>query len=134
MPHQEWQAKEKTSQYKGVSWHKEGRKWYVKFPQPNGGNKRYGGCFRDELDAAKRVNQFCKELGIPHKNHEISAKPNRQCQGSKHSDNKTIGSEGANLVIDSEIAKTCGTKIQNFTTDDQSVCKQYYFYYDEFLK
>merc|ERR1712034_85219 len=133
IPHQPWQAKEKTSQYKGVTWHKRCKKWYVALRSKNG-KLKFGGYFSDELDAAKRVNQFCKELGIPHKNHEISAKPNRQCQGSKHSDNKTIGSEGANLVIDSEIAKTCGTKIQNFTTDDQSVCKQYYFYYDEFLK
>ena len=38
-----------------------------------------GGTFNDELDAAKRVNQLCEEMGIPYKNPGISATPNQQC-------------------------------------------------------
>ena len=39
---------------------------------------RYGGLFNDEMDAAKRVNQLCEEIGIPLKNPEISSKPDQQ--------------------------------------------------------
>merc|ERR1712034_34703 len=41
---------------------------------------KYGGYFEDELDAAKRVNQLCKEFGIPSLNTEIGARPNQQYQ------------------------------------------------------
>merc|ERR1712034_163771 len=41
---------------------------------------KYGGYFEDELDAAKRVNQLCKEFGIPSLNPEIGARPNQQYQ------------------------------------------------------
>merc|ERR1712034_264142 len=71
--------KEKASQYKGVMWHKHAKKWYVHMCV-KGQKRKYGGCFKDELDAAKRVNQLCEELGIPLENPEISAKPNQQYQ------------------------------------------------------
>jgi len=70
--------KHKVSQYNGVCWHKENKKWSVQIHK-QGGKRRYGGMFDDELDAAKRANQLCEEMGIPHKNHGISAIPNQQC-------------------------------------------------------
>merc|ERR1712034_276155 len=97
------------------------------------GKLKYGGRFSDELDAAKSVNQLCKELGIPEKNPKIGTMPH---QPWKHSDIKIIGSQSENLVMGSEIAKTDdndGTKEKNFITDDQSSFKEYYFY-DDLLK
>ena len=41
------------------------------------GKTKYGGCFNDELDAAKRVNELCKELGIPERNPGINGIPNQ---------------------------------------------------------
>merc|ERR1712034_274132 len=76
-PNQHHQKHEKTSQYKGVCWHRERRKWYV-FIRLKGGKKNYGGAFDDELQAAKRVNQLCQELGIPLQNPTISGIPNEQ--------------------------------------------------------
>jgi hypothetical protein len=62
--------KEKTSKYKGVYWKSEKGKWYVMMCL-KGNRKNYGGCFSDELEAAKRVNQLCKKFGIPIQNHGI---------------------------------------------------------------
>jgi len=73
------QNNKNTSKYKGVCWHKHNRKWYVLIPL-KGGGKKYGGTFKDELDAGKRVNQLCKELGIPPQNPEIGAMPNHKYQ------------------------------------------------------
>jgi hypothetical protein len=75
--------KHKVSQYNGVCWHKENKKWSVQIHK-QGGKRRYGGMFDDELDAAKRANQLCEEMGIPHKNHGISAMPNQQCHVTQH--------------------------------------------------
>jgi len=63
-------AKEKSSQYKGVYWNKDKRKWYVLISL-KGAKQKYGGMFEDELDAAKRVNQLCEKFKIPSKNLEI---------------------------------------------------------------
>ena len=35
------------------------------------GNKIHGGLFKNELDAAKRVNKICQEHGIPSRNPRI---------------------------------------------------------------
>ena len=43
-----------------------------------GQKQKYGGQFNDELDASKRVNQLCEELGIPQKNTTVSAMPNQE--------------------------------------------------------
>ena len=43
-----------------------------------GQKPKLGGHFEDELDAAKRVNQLCKELGISLQNPEISETPNQK--------------------------------------------------------
>jgi hypothetical protein len=73
------EKKEKTSQYKGVSWHRRMRKWIVRITL-KGQAPKYGGYFEDELDAAKRVNELCAEFGIPFLNPEIGAIPNQQYQ------------------------------------------------------
>jgi len=77
-PNEQYQKREKTSQYKGVSWNKRTRQWRVQL-SCNGGNAKVY-YFKDELDAAKRVNQLCEEMGIPLRNPEISAISNQQCQ------------------------------------------------------
>ena len=73
------EEKEKSSQYKGVSWHKNLRKWCVVINLKEG-KIRYGGTFNDELAAAKRVNQLCIELGLSKKNPGINGVPNQQVQ------------------------------------------------------
>ena len=74
---------EKTSRFKGIHWHKRSRKWLVQI-HAKGQNYKYGGMFKDELDAAKRANQLCEELGIPLRNPEIGAKPKQQYQVTKN--------------------------------------------------
>jgi hypothetical protein len=69
------------SNYKGVSWHEQAGKWCVLISLKKQ-KQKYGGLFKDELDAAKRVNQICVEMGIPSKNPEISAVPNQDYQVS----------------------------------------------------
>merc|ERR1712034_245193 len=77
MPNRPWQPKkEKKSQYKGVHWNRNRRTWNAAF-RSKGGKTEYGGCFSDELDAAKSVNQLCKELVIPEKNPGIGTMPHR---------------------------------------------------------
>ena len=71
------EKKEKTSQYKGVYYDKTNGKWHVLI-SPKGQKRKYGGMFKDELDAAKRVNQLCEDFGIPRQNPELSAVPNHQ--------------------------------------------------------
>merc|ERR1712034_264991 len=78
IPKQQYQKKEKSSQYNGVYWHKQARKWYVKITTKGQKPKYAGGMFKDESDAAKRVNQLCEELGIPLRNPTISAIPNQE--------------------------------------------------------
>merc|ERR1712034_81649 len=77
IPNQQYQKKEKTSQYKGVTWHKKMNKWYAQVFLKRG-QQKCGGYFKDELDAAKGVNQLCEELEIPLLNPEISMMPNQQ--------------------------------------------------------
>ena len=69
----------KISQYNGVHWHKNNKKWYAQIVLP-GAKKKYGGGFKDELDAAKRVNQLCEEMGTTLKNSGIGSKPNQEYQ------------------------------------------------------
>merc|ERR1712034_34880 len=79
VPNEQYQKKEKTSQYKGVYFHKQSGKWCVQLSLM-GGTSKFGGYFKDELDAAKRVNQLCDELRIPSHNPQINATPNQQYQ------------------------------------------------------
>ena len=73
-----FEATESTSLHKGVYWNREKRKWDA-YLHSNGKNT-YGGRFKDELDAAKRVNQLCKEFKIPLRNPGISALPTQPYQ------------------------------------------------------
>merc|ERR1712034_64745 len=74
------EKREKTSQFKGVHWHKVKKKWFVQVLTKDG--RKFGGIFDDELDAAKRVNLLCEEHGITAKNPEISEVPNQQLQNN----------------------------------------------------
>merc|ERR1712034_292486 len=79
IPDQQYQKRELTSQYKGVTWNRKRTKWCVLLCL--GGKRKYGGLYKDELDAAKRVNQLCEELRIPFQNPEVSATPQYQKKG-----------------------------------------------------
>ena len=70
------------SQYKGVFWNKKYEKWFVVL-YLKGQKQKYGGVFKDELDAAKKVNQLCEEFGIPPKNPGITGTQNQQLQVTK---------------------------------------------------
>jgi len=83
-PTQQWKPKQKASQYNGVCWHKQNKKWCVQI-HVQGGKIKHGGVFKDELDAAKRANQLCDEMGIPHKNPGINAIPNQPRHAKKRS-------------------------------------------------
>merc|ERR1712034_235048 len=85
IPNQQYQAKEKTSQYKGVYWHRQSGKWYARLSSKvnTGQIQKYGGCFKIEQDAAKRINQLCEELRIPLQNPGISSIPNQQYQAKE---------------------------------------------------
>merc|ERR1712034_245473 len=61
----------------GVHWHKKSDKWYTHLLLRTG-KQKFGGTFKDELDAAKRINQMCKEMGIPAKNPGILGIPTQQ--------------------------------------------------------
>jgi len=91
----EEKRKEQTSKYKGVYWHKVLATWIV-YPYLKDGHK-YGGLFKDQLDAGKRVNQMCEEAGISPKNPEISRMTNPKCQHFGGSFGYEDATEGANL-------------------------------------
>jgi len=62
-----------SSEYKGVVWNTKNKKWRASVYW---NCQRYpGGEYRDELDAAKRVNQLCDELEIERKNPGVDANP-----------------------------------------------------------
>ena len=72
-----FEVKETTSQYRGVFYHKQTRKWGA-LVSLKGQKKMYGGIFKYELDAAKRVNEICEELGTPRQNPKICTITNLQ--------------------------------------------------------
>jgi len=133
MLHQQWQAREKTSKYKGVSWNKTCGKWYVRLRAADG-KLKYGGGFNNELDAAKRVNQLCEKLGIPEKNLGIEKIPHQKRQ---HSHNKNIGFEYANSVTGTEITKTddChAIKEKKRKREKNKFPFEQYYFHDNMLK
>jgi len=79
MPNEQSQRGAKISQYKGVSFHKESGNW-SSILCLKGQKPKYGGSFMTELNAAKRVNQLCEELGIPLQNPGIAGILNEQSQ------------------------------------------------------
>ena len=60
-----------------MTWHKQRNKWRVRM-NFKGRKSQFCGHFKDELDAAKKVNQLCEESGIPPHNPTISAIQNQQ--------------------------------------------------------
>ena len=74
---------EKTSQYKGVCWNKQTGKWFAALGL-KGDKPKFGGLFKDELDAAKKVNQLCEEFGFAQQNPTVSAIPDEQYQVTKN--------------------------------------------------
>jgi len=131
IPSQQYQKKEKSSQYKGVSLDKHTKKWRVQV-RAKGKSKAWGGYFQDELDAAKRVNQQCEELGIPAKNPGIIVEmPTQQSPHGDYSQtitNPVISSEI--LTIDNDEAKKKKRKRKKELNKDDELPgqKQYYFY------
>jgi len=123
MPHRQWQP-QKKSKYEGVSWNSNRRKWYVTVRLKDG-NKKFGGSFTDELDAAKKVNQLCKENGLPMKNPEINKKLNY---------NPGNDSEGATSAMDSEIVITEDLKEKKRKRIKNKFPFEQYYFYDEMLK
>ena len=74
-----YETKQQISQFKGVYWHKQNGKWYAHL-NLKGGIQKSGGYFKNELDAAMRVNQLYEELRIPLQNLGIGAIPTKQNQ------------------------------------------------------
>jgi len=124
IPSEEYQKKENKSKFKGVYWHRENRKWYVLLYLKRQ-KQKYGGIFTDELSAAQRVNQLCKELGIPPQNPTISAIPNEQYQ---HDDYQNIENPVISCAIvktDNDHAKKKKRKREKEVNDDDKLS---YFY------
>ena len=71
------EKKEKKLRYNEVTWYKQRKKWRVRlyFKEEK---LKFGGNFKHELDAGKKVNQLCEESGIPSHNPAISAMPYQQ--------------------------------------------------------
>jgi len=130
-PNQQYQLKEKTSQYRGVWYDKQTCTWKV-IVFLKGQKKKYGGQFNDELDAAKRVNQLCEELGIPQKNPTISAMPNQQHKHDDYQPSNLFNSEI--LQIDNDNTKKKKRKRQKQINDDDELCAEKYYFYDNLLK
>jgi len=123
---QQYKKKQKTSQYKGVNWQKEKGKWYVQVQKK--GQKKTGGYFYDELDAAKRANQLCEELKIPQYNPTISMVPNQECQ---HDDYQTANLFDSEILeTDHENAKKKKRKRPNQINDDNKLPVETYYFYD----
>ena len=109
------EKKEKTSQYKGVSWHKGSRRWQVKLIVK--GHIQNGGYFKEDLDAAKKVNQLCEKLEIPLQN---------------------PGIVGENPINGSEIPKTYDDDDANASKKKRKHKKEFianeHYFYKHFLK
>merc|ERR1712034_70912 len=132
---QQYKAKHKTSQYKGVCWNKRNKEWRAGVSIE--GNKIHGGGFKNELDAAK-VNQICQEHGIPSKNPRIET----YVVLNENNKNQTIA-EGAHPVNGSGIPKNDDhddggnekkrKRKKDFIEDENFLVEDYYFY-DHLLK
>jgi len=123
-----YQKRERTSQYKGVYWHRKVKMWYARVSL-KGYKQKYAGIFNDEQDAAKRVNQLCEELGIPPQNPGVVE---MSTQVSPHDGENTI----ATSVISTEILntendlanKTKRKRDKELSDDDRLPVERYYFY------
>ena len=59
-----------ASNYTGVSWHSQNRKWLAQLCLGSQ-TKIFGGLFFDEREAAKKVNNLCDEYDVEYKNPEL---------------------------------------------------------------
>jgi len=73
-----------TSQYTGVQWHKDAKKWQAILS--NKGKQYYGGVFDNEEHAAMKINLLCDKCGIERKNTTINIELDKIIQ---HAQNKT---------------------------------------------
>jgi len=64
-----YKAKPPPSEYRGVSWTIREKKWAVQVCLQK--HTYFGGYFQEEIEAAKKVNQLCDELGIEPKNPKL---------------------------------------------------------------
>jgi len=62
--------KNETSEYRGVSWNVQYRKWTTVVCVNR--NRYHGGYFDEEIEAAQKVNQLCDELGTQQRNPELN--------------------------------------------------------------
>merc|ERR1712034_273122 len=116
IPNEQYPKREKTSQYKGVCWHRQNGTWYAQL-NVKGEKNKYGGCFSDELDAAKRVNQLCEELGIAPQNPGVIE------MSTQHDDFQTIENPVISVRIlntdDGDANKMKRKRKKEFNDDDK---------------
>ena len=62
-------AAQSTSNYEGVSWNAKKKLWQAEFSFNGKTSKSY---FENEFDAAKKINQLCKNMRMLSKNSELS--------------------------------------------------------------
>jgi hypothetical protein len=65
-----------TSNYGGVSWNEKKQLWQAEFYF--NGKLTSTSYFKNELDAAKNINQLCQNMRIPLKNPELPEISNQQ--------------------------------------------------------
>ena len=74
-----FEATQSTSNYKGVSWNTKRKLWQAELSFNSKTSKSY---FENEFDAAKKINQLYKNMGMLSKNPELSEIPNQQVTAS----------------------------------------------------
>jgi len=122
IPNEKYQKKEKTSLYKGVSWHRERKKWRVQI-RLKGGKIKSGGYFNTELNAAKRVNQLCEELCIPLQNPTINAIPNQEYRTTKCLIHESTQTESTVQNICNEKVKVKVEEEENLLHEIKNKCE-----------
>jgi len=99
IPTQRRQKKQEKPQYKGVYWNKRSLKWYAyAYVHSNARKQKFGGSFKNQLDAANRTNQLCEELGIPLQNPGISEISTQQFQSKTLLNYDAIKSEFEDFI------------------------------------
>merc|ERR1712034_114040 len=89
------QFKNQTSNYSGVCWHRDKKKWQARLTHNK--NKYYGGLFDNEEHAAMQVNLLCDKYGIERKNPMIDINPDKMKSTMYQSEVKHIVNEKVKL-------------------------------------
>ena len=63
-----------TSQYSGVCWEKDRNRWIADIVFKKQHKRSY---YANELEAPRRKNQWCDEIGIKRKNPDVDSTPNK---------------------------------------------------------